>query len=144
VTRSEFLTFIESKQAGAPSFPIAIIRSQDLAALESIVKYMRENQQRSYQEIGSLLMRDPKSLAVSYGAAKRKAPDLFTKQMLADNLRIPFSIFSKKQPVLESICLYLQKCGNSNAKIAQMLGKDPSTIWTTLARAKQRSGTGKR
>ena len=58
------------------SFPIIILRTE-LSGLEAIVKYLRENRQASYKEIGILLKRNPKTLAVTYKIAKIAITILF-------------------------------------------------------------------
>ena len=131
--------------------PLEILRTNELSSLESIVKFLRENHSLSYKEIGILLHRNPKTLAVTYAASRRKKSEKFFSNTLTVSPlsksrssssatdSIPITIFDDTLSVLESVCFYLKSqtsSDNSYAKIARMIGKDQRTVWTVCHRAK--------
>ena len=120
------------------SFPISILRNSQLSSLEAIVKYLRENKALSYEEIGKLLSRKPKTLAVTYACANRKFPKRFSSDIASENERIEFSAFKSRLSVLESICIYLRSQNKNYSQIALMLSKDPRTVWTVCKRAEKK------
>ncbi|MGV8150340.1 MAG: hypothetical protein ACP5NV_01290 [Candidatus Woesearchaeota archaeon] len=117
--------------------PVSIIKNDILAPLEAIVKYLRENKNLTYKQIGKLLSRDPKTLAVTYSVARKKQP---TKIILEeDTIYIEFSIFNTHQKqdlsILETICYSLKNSGMHYNQISRILGKSQKTIWTVYDRA---------
>jgi hypothetical protein len=141
ISQKEFLTIIEEKQNINNSLPISILNTVKLSSLEAIVKFLRENRGLSYIDVGKLLNRNSKTLAVTYAVAHRKMPELFSKDTDNDTKRIPFTAFSKSLSILECICSYLKNSNpeNSYADIARMLNKDQRTIWTVCKRAERKS-----
>jgi DNA-binding CsgD family transcriptional regulator len=120
-------------------FPISILKTQ-LSSLEAIVKFLRENRKYSYKEIAILLRRNPKTLAVSYGMAKTKRPEKFSKYICASKSRIPLSVFNERLSILEAIITYLRSRDMSYSEIARFINKDPRTVWTVCRRAEKRTG----
>jgi hypothetical protein len=121
------------------NFPISILKT-GLSSLETIVKYLRETKKLSYIEIGILLKRNPRTLAVSYNLVKNKYPEKFSKYITASKIRIPFKIFQVKLSVLESICIYLKSLNYSYSEIAKLIEKDQRTVWTVCKRAEKKLG----
>jgi DNA-binding CsgD family transcriptional regulator len=121
------------------SFPIIILRTE-LSGLEAIVKYLRENRQASYKEIGILLKRNPKTLAVTYKIAKSKLPSPYSSDIDETKERIEYSAFSNKLSVLESICHYLRIRNMTYSQIATLISKNPRTVWTVCKRAEKKLG----
>ena len=71
--RNEFDQFLkEKKQLRKNTFPLSIFRNNSLAPLETLVKYLRENLDYSYVEIGNILHRNAGPVGVSYRKAKLK------------------------------------------------------------------------
>lgn len=124
--------------------PVSIIKNDVLSPLESIVKYLRENKDLTYRQIGKLLSRDPKTLAVTYSVAQKKAPEkLKTDADTTDasTIYIDFSIFgaqNKELSILEGVCYHLKNSGMNYSQISRILGKNQKTIWTVCKRAEKK------
>jgi hypothetical protein len=134
--KGELLPLIEKRKDQLQnSFPTFILRDSKLSSLEAIVKFLRENRKLSYQEIAQLLCRKPATLAVTYSVAKSKKAEAFQSELDIEEEFVPFSAFTAKLSVLESICLHLKSQDKSYSEIARVLGKDPRTVWTVCKRA---------
>jgi hypothetical protein len=124
---SQALSIAESrKDAG---IPVSIFNSK-LGALESIVKYMREDLLLSYANIGKLLGRNAGPIGVTYRRAVLKMPG---KLDSSSEIILPFSILGNdKLSVLECISSYLVKQGKDWHEIAKIMHRHDKTIWTVL------------
>jgi len=120
------------------TIPTSILRTSKLSSLEAIVKFLRENRNMSYKNIGAALFRQHKTLAVTYNVAKLKNSAPFSKTVEEDNIRIPFAAFDTGLSILESICVYLKSRNNSYIDVARIIGKDQRTVWTVCHRAKKK------
>lgn len=138
ISKKDLLSVIEKKQSQDNSVPVSILRNKKLSSLEAIVKFLRENRGMSYNTIGDGLCRHSKTLAVTYRIAHLKMPEPFSKEIDNDVKRIPFTVFSTKLSILESICIYLKSQSNSYAEIARLIGKDQRTVWTVCKRAEKK------
>ncbi len=117
------------------SIPVSIF-SKELGALESIVKYMKENLKMSYSEIAKAILRDERTVWTSYKKAKGKKEERFDAKT---KLSVPLSVFAKREStILESLILYLKNRGFKFSEIAQMLERDQRNIWTVYSRAKNK------
>jgi len=113
--------------------PITIFTTQ-LAPLESVVKYMRENLKLGYSEIANELNRDQRTIWATYNKTLQKQEAL-TKVGKPD-LYVPISILrNRKLTALESIVIYLKEKEMKYIEIADMLNKDQRNIWTVYNRA---------
>lgn len=112
--------------------PLELLLITKLSNLEAIVKYLRENQNLSYKEIGTKLNRNSMTLAVTYKNAKEKMPEPIELEI---KNTVPFSAFQNDLSIMESIVFYLSKQGLKQIQISKITGKDPRTIWTMLNRA---------
>ena len=119
------------------SVPAAIFAGK-LSPAEAIAKYLKENCQLSYHDIATRLGRDERSIWCNHQRAQKKMP----WPLQADStITLPLSAFSHDRSILESAVLYLKDVKQlRNAKIAQVLGKQASNIWTIHRRAR---GKGK-
>ena len=117
--------------------PISIFNSS-LGALESIVKYLKEDKNLSNKNISLLLNRDQRTIWATYNKAKNKHTQ---KLDTSSKLKIPLSIFtSRKLSILESLVLYLKtELSLPLHEIAESLCRDDSTIWTVFSRAKKKN-----
>lgn len=133
--------------------PLNILKDNSLSPLEAIVKYLRENKDLTYNQIGNLLSRKPKTLAATYSAARKKDPE---KIILDEDTiyYIDFSIFSKTSDtrsanqsnsqsnnslsILEAVCTSLKNSGLHNSQISRILGKSQKTVWTVCKRAEKK------
>lgn len=134
----------ETKQISGPqpqdSIPINIFNSE-LAVLEAIVKYLRENINLTYNDIGKKLGRDHGPIGITYRRAKKKHPLRFDYLLIASGQEtVPLKIFSgDSHPPLEAIVVYLkQKTSRNYSQIARLLNLDPRTVWTSYSRYKSK------
>ncbi len=119
--------------------PVSIFSNNRLSCLESIVKYLRENERMSNAETARLLGRAQASVWITYRNAAKK----LAKYFVADtpDLMIPTEALSSGLSALESISLYLnKKYGIGYSKIAKLLNRDQRTIWTVCDRARKKIG----
>ena len=135
---NEFLQFLKQKQFSfeEPKLGIPIsIFSDELSALESIVKYFRENCQMTYTEIASILKRQPGPIGVICRKAKSKQPSNLD---VSSQQKIPRTIFTAKNTIFESVVMYLKEHGLSFKQISSILHRNYRTTWTTYQRAKKK------
>ena len=131
---SDVLTFLSKEQ---DAFPSSILACQGLSGLEAIVRYLIDIKGLSQRDAAVRLNRDPRTIWTTYQASKRKHPGELT---WSDAPFIPISVVATRSgSVLESVCLFLtEKCGLSQSGVADLIGKDPRTVWTVLHRAKEK------
>ena len=115
------------------TLPISIFNNNYLSALESIVKYLKENLNLNYKEIATLLNRNYDPIAITYRRSKKKMPqglDISSKE------NIPLEIFcNKKFTILENLTMYLKETLLlTYHQIAVLLNRDDRTIWTVYNR----------
>ncbi len=118
------------------SIPLSIF-SDKLSALESMVKYLRDEHKLKFTEIAKLLYRNPIPISITYKKATQKYPeklDTNSQQFL------PLEIFSDKRlSVLETIVKHLKDVLElSLTDIAKLLNRDPRTIWTVYDRSRRK------
>jgi DNA-directed RNA polymerase specialized sigma24 family protein len=135
ISKEELHNISEAKKEQEEGIPISILKNEKLSSLESIVKFLRENKNLSYYEIGKILCRNPKTLAVTYSVARKKMSNPFEDSMLENAEQIPFTAFNSRLSILEIICTYLKSKGKKYSEISRMIGKDQRTIWTVCKRA---------
>lgn len=122
--------------------PLGIF-SPDLSALETLVKYLRENEQFTNSAVARMLARTPASVWITYRNACRKHPEKLQPAM--SRTAIPTSeIAGSGLSVLESIAHYLLQQGMTYAEIGRALGRDERTIWTVCSRARKKLGMMKK
>lgn len=115
--------------------PVSVFNSR-LGALESVVKYLREELLLSYDSIAVLLHRNPGPVGVTYRRAKKKHGGRL--DVSADET-VPFSVFGDGLlSVLESIAYHLALQGHDWHEIAHIMCRHDKTIWTVLDRAKRK------
>ena len=114
--------------------PLSIF-SQKLSPLEALVKFLKENKELAYHKIGTTIGRDERGVWVTYRNAKRKMEGQFT--IPEQDILIPLTIFTKDLSILEALVTYLRdKKEMRGSKIASLINKSTSTIWTVYNRAK--------
>ena len=121
------------------TIPISVFKNDYLSALETIVKYLRENLLLSFKQIASLTNRNKVALAVTYRNAKKKLAKKFVEEF--SPYSIPVSILkNRKLSVLENIVSYLKDTfALTYHKIALLLNRNDRTIWTVYQRAKKKN-----
>ena len=119
--------------------PISVFKNEHLSALETIVKYLRENLLLSFKQIASLTNRNDVALAVSYRNARKKLEAKFVVEEISP-YSIPVKILQDRSlSVLENIVSYLKDSFNlAYHKIAVLLNRNDRTIWTVYQRAKKK------
>src|SRR3989344_2283742 len=103
--------------------PVAIF-SGKLSPAEALTKFLKENHDLSYHEISAFIGRDERGVWANYRRAIKKMP-------------WPFEI---RESIPESLVCYLKDVKKMhNKKIAQLLNKNPSNVWTVYSRAKKKN-----
>lgn len=114
--------------------PVSIF-STNLAPSEALIKYLRETQDTNYHEISVLINRNERGVWASYQRAIKKMPSKFE---IIETIFVPVSIFSNNNfSILECLISYLKDIDHmKNSRIAVLLKKNPSNIWTIYNRTK--------
>ena len=132
----EVISFL-TEQLKENVLPIFIFNSS-LSALETIVKYLKEEHNLSYAEISRLLNRSNKTIWITYQRAKKKMPKEFKGR---SDVFIPVEIFqNRKFSVLENLVSYLkQEQGISYKDIAKLINRNYRTVLTVHRRFKKKN-----
>ena len=137
--KKEFIRYLRYKKERKDVIPISVFNNK-LAPLETVVKYLREELDYSYNEIGLLLNRKAGPIGVSYRNARKK----FHSQLDVSSTEnsIPISLFKDSRlTIFESVVLYLKDDLKLKfRKIAELLRRNYRTIWTVYRRAKKKNG----
>ena len=113
--------------------PITIF-TKKLGALEVLSKYLKENLEKSYSEIGKILNRNPRTIWTAYSKAIGKTKEPI--EIKETDIFIPISMLkNRKLTVLESIIIYLKEKGMRYSEIAELLERDERNIWTICSNA---------
>ncbi len=120
--------------------PVAIFDNKHLSALESIVKYLKENLKFGSGKIAKLLNRNISTISSTYLKARKKM--LVEFSAVDSKYFIPLSeIENRNYSVLECIVKFLKEKHNlRNSEIAKLLNRDNRTIWTVYSRAVKKGG----
>ena len=133
--RPEEVWRVLEKRKQEAGIPVSIFNTR-LGALESIVKYMREELALDYCSIARMLSRGEGPIGVTYRRAKRKHAGRL--DVSADDV-VPFSVLcGGRLSVLEGISYHLAKQGHDWHDIARIMCRHDKTIWTVLDRAKRK------
>jgi len=132
VKRKDVLSLIRKEI----NIPITIF-SKELGALESLVKYMKENLNMNYHEIAKELNRDERTIWTAYKKAKEKQKEPI--KIKETDISIPLSIFKdRKLTILESIIIYLKEKEMKYSEIAELIDRDQRNIWTIYSKARKK------
>ncbi len=112
--------------------PVSIF-SGKLSPLESITKFLIENEKKSITEISKILGKEKSSISYSYKKSKTKK--LILKKSEYD---IPILFFTNNSnlSISEAITKYLHDKEISFSKISELLSVESRTVWTFYHRAK--------
>lgn len=115
--------------------------SKKCTVLESVILYLKDERRLNYHQIGILTNRDERNIREAYLTAKLKSDS----KKNPSSILIPASIFAnRKFSALEAISVYLHdKIGLKFSEIAEILGRDQRTIWTSYSRARKKYGETK-
>lgn len=135
--KKEEINFLKQK---GDSIPIHIFKNDTLSALESIVKYLKENKKLKNSKIAKKLNRNPKTIWATYHKAKQKQSKIFKEQ--ETSIKIPIKIFSNRNlSILEHIIKHLKEYYHlRNVDISKLLNRSSKTIWTTYHNADSKRG----
>ncbi len=113
--------------------PVSIF-NQTLSPLESIVKYLKDELDLSFEAIAKYLYRGKSQIIFTHKEANKKFK---SKLDTKSEYFIPISIFSNiKLSILESIVKNLKESQNlSYHNVAVLLKRDDRTIWTVYNRS---------
>ena len=115
-----------------------VIFNEELTALESVVKYLKENKEFSLKNISDAIKRDQRNVWYIYNRAGEKYPKKFIVKKI--NYWIPISIFAEKFSAYESLVMYLKdELELKYCEIAGVLKRDQRTVWTIYNRAKKKN-----
>jgi len=127
---------VKEEKPKAIEIPVCIFNNK-LSALETVVKYLKENLNLKYSEIAKLLNRNDRTIWTTYSNSRKK----FSKEFVVKNSKyfIPvLAISNRSLSVLESIVYYLKdSCNLKYSQIALMLHRDQRTIWTVYNRRRK-------
>ncbi len=116
-----------------PSVPLSIFSTR-LSALQALVRFLYEERNYSFAQVGELLNRSQKTVWATYQAAKSQ-PFVYAE----GELTIPIARFASRiLSPLETLVVFLTELGFSNAETARFLSLDPRTTWTVKQRAKKK------
>jgi len=113
--------------------PISVFRAS-LSSFEIIVRYLKDEQHKSVNEVARLLKRATPTIYETYRNSKKKHPEALDTS--DTSILIPFDLISQRDySVLEHIVSYLREQQHLPlVKIAELLHRSPSTIKTTYWR----------
>ena len=108
-----------------------------LSGLEVLTKYLKENQNKSINQISDILSRKRSTIYNTYRIAKRKMPSALN---ISEDIIIPFNIFTdRKYSILESIVVYLRDDSHKSfSEISRLIAKKESTLRTVYWRYKKK------
>ncbi len=136
----EIISFL-TEQLKENVLPVFIFKNSSLSALETIVKYLKQEHNLSYAEISRLLNRSSKTIWITYQRAKKKMPK---KLKGKSDIFIPVGIFqNRKFSVLENLVSYLkQEQGISHKQIAKLINRNYRTVLTVYGRFRKKTNKG--
>ena len=116
--------------------PITIF-SGKLSPAEALTKFLKENYDFSNKEISGLIGRDARGVWANYKRAAKKMPWPFD---IKEGVSVPASIFTPNKSILEALVSYLKDVRKlRNRKIAELLNKNPTNIWTVYNRCTKKN-----
>ena len=133
ISTKDIFHLIEEKEI---LIPVSIF-TKKLRILETLTKYLKEELDLSYHQIGLILNRDERNIWHTCHNANKKHP---AKLKISESKYfIPTSIFQNKLGALENVVLYLKDELNlSYHTIANLLERNDRTIWTMYNKAKKK------
>lgn len=128
LTTAQIINSVEKKKI----IPLNIF-CKELSPLETVVKYLKQNQNLTINQISDLLNRSKKTIWQAYKSSYKKYP--FPIKTSFSKYHIDASSFKdRKYTVFEIIIKHLKSFLNYH-DIAILLKRDDRTIWTVYNRA---------
>jgi DNA-binding CsgD family transcriptional regulator len=116
--------------------PLSIFCQEALTQLETVVKYLKEEERLTNAEIAENLHVSQQTIWYTYQKAKEKMPQ---RHVATESIILPLSVFLPELSVFESIVFYLKKIGKTYREIATLLARNERTVWTVFARAQKKA-----
>ncbi len=133
LTAKELIHLLDDKEVLVPFS----IFTKKLSILEAITKYLKEELQLSFHQIGDLLNRNERNIWHTYNNTKKK--HIARLSIVASRYFLPLSIFQNNLSILENLVLYAKDELNlSYHQIAVLTERNDRTIWTMYQRAKKK------
>lgn len=138
-------SLLKMLQAEKYFIPCSVFNTK-LSALETIVKYLVENEKLSLKKIAELTFRTNKNIWQAYNSSKKKHPSwlVVSSEKSEKTILLPLKLLDKnssigvyadKLTLLENIVFYLKDTVKlSYHEIAIVLKRDDRTIWSTYQR----------
>ncbi len=130
---------------GEYMIPISVFSetlNKGLSPSETVVKFLRENENLSNSSAARLLGKSDANVWITYRNAKKKMKSQIKVNTLMKVNRSEFVVSTEEMrrglSVLESVCWYLKQKGLRYKRIGILLGRDERTVWTVCQRAKKK------
>ncbi|MFH0978921.1 MAG: hypothetical protein V1837_06505 [Candidatus Woesearchaeota archaeon] len=129
-------TLTQGRTAWEAKIPVSVFSTKRLGALESLVKYLKEELEYSNAKISETLGKSQQAVWTSYNHTQAKRVGRL--QARHSQYDIPLSqLKSAKRSILESVVLHLQEKHKLRiTQIARLLNRDQRTVWATCKRGK--------
>ncbi|NOZ81007.1 MAG: hypothetical protein GXP63_05010 [DPANN group archaeon] len=140
ISYSELITLLQKRQEEQLKgrVPARLFADRKLGVLEILVRYLKDHRQMSFKEIGKIIQRDNRTIWASYHNAcqKRQKMQLPKKPQIY----IPLVSFADRRlGPAENVIYHLHaKEQIPFSRIAELLRRDPRTVWTAFAHAKKK------
>ncbi len=119
---------------GEDKLPVSIFNDK-LSPLETVVKFLRENMDKSFKEIAGLLDKEVSSCWLAYRNSKRKYPRSYSYSY--SKYDIPFDALKSGSSLLGAIVVFIKDNFEiSYHDIGELLHRNEKTIWTVYNRTK--------
>ena len=114
--------------------PTSIFLDRNVAVLEAIVEFLKEQYNLNYANIGRLMNRDERNIRTVYMRAKAKRADRPTPP--EGTPTFPLSVVTDRQvSIFESVVKHLREAGHANKEIAELTARSTKTVSTVYTRA---------
>jgi hypothetical protein len=133
-TLENIITIYKEKNENSLKIPISLFANSSFGIMETVVKFLREENKLNYSQIGHILKRDARTIWCIYKncSQKRFLPPGETEAVIL----IPIPIFSDRRlSPLESLTFYLKKKEVSLKNISKLLNRDYRAIWLSYKHA---------
>ena len=133
------------KKASNPTallLPNTVFFDTNLAILEAVVEYLKEEKGLNYRQIGLILNRDERNIWTIYSRVKKKREIAKKISAPKPRLSVPISVLKDRElSGFEAIVEWLKDEKKlSFHEIGTLLNRDERNIWTVYHRAKVKRG----
>lgn len=124
----------QHSESDSVMIPTSIFLDRNVAVLEAIVEFLKEQHELNYAQIGRLMNREQRNIRTVYLRAKAKRS--LAPVLAADTPTFPLSVVTDRHvSIFESIIKYLRTHGFANKDIAALFARSTKTISTVYNRA---------